>query len=40
VTVVDVSDTALAQLDGEARALGISGHLTLVHADLSVWRPP
>jgi Methyltransferase domain len=37
VTVVDVSDVALAQLGNEARTRGLQ--LTLVHEDLASWTP-
>lgn len=39
VTVVDVSDTALRQLEHEAKLRGVSDRLTLVHADLADWDP-
>jgi len=39
VTAVDASDVALALLGNEAARRGLSGKLTLVQADLAVWRP-
>jgi hypothetical protein len=40
VTAVDVSDTALGLLGEEAERRGLGGLITLVHADLTAWRPP
>jgi SAM-dependent methyltransferase len=40
VTAVDVSDVALALLEAEARRRGLDKLVTLVHADLSAYRPP
>lgn len=40
VTAVDVADVALDLLDREAQHRGLGGLITLVHADLSTWRPP
>jgi SAM-dependent methyltransferase len=40
VTAVDVSDTALGMLRGEARRRGAERLITFVHADLAAWRPP
>jgi SAM-dependent methyltransferase len=40
VTAVDVSETALAMLGGEAHRRGLNGLITLVHADLGAWHPP
>ena len=39
VTAVDVSEVALWLLGDEARRRGLGGLVTLVHADLSAWRP-
>jgi len=39
VTAVDVSDVALGLLDEEAGRRGLSGLISLVHADLGTWRP-
>ena len=39
VTAVDVSDVALGLLGQEARRRGLDHLVTLVHADLGVWRP-
>jgi len=39
VTAVDVSEVALGLLGAEARRRGLDGLITLVHADLSAWRP-
>lgn len=39
VTAVDVSDVALAMLRAEAQRRGLAELITLVHADLSEWRP-
>jgi SAM-dependent methyltransferase len=39
VTAVDVSEVALGLLDEEAVRRGLRDLLTLVHADLSGWRP-
>lgn len=39
VTAVDASDVALGLLDGEARRRGLTGLISLVHADLGTWRP-
>ncbi|HEX6468389.1 MAG TPA: class I SAM-dependent methyltransferase [Streptosporangiaceae bacterium] len=39
VTAVDISDVALAMLAAEARRRGLHELITLVHADLRVWRP-
>jgi SAM-dependent methyltransferase len=39
VTAVDASDVALALLGDEASRRGLGELLTLVHADLAVWRP-
>jgi SAM-dependent methyltransferase len=40
VTAVDASDSALALLHDEARRRRLAGRISLVHADLAVWRPP
>jgi SAM-dependent methyltransferase len=40
VTAVDASDVALALLSGEARRRRLATRISLVHADLVVWRPP
>lgn len=39
VVAVDASDIALGMLEDEADRRGLGGLITLVHADLSVWRP-
>jgi hypothetical protein len=39
VTAVDVSEMALGMLGDEARHRGLDHLITLVHADLSAWRP-
>jgi SAM-dependent methyltransferase len=39
VTAVDVSEVALGLLGAEARRRGLGDLITLVHADLSDWRP-
>ena len=39
VTAVDVSEVALGLLGAEARRRGLGDLITLVHADLSAWRP-
>jgi len=39
VTAVDVSDIALGMLGDKARRHGLDHLITLVHADLSAWRP-
>jgi hypothetical protein len=39
VTAVDVSEVALGMLGEEARRRGLDHLITLVHADLSAWRP-
>jgi hypothetical protein len=39
VTVVDISDVALARLDDEAGRRGLRGAIEIVHADLTRWRP-
>jgi SAM-dependent methyltransferase len=39
VTAVDVSEVALALLGQEARRRGLDHLITLIHADLGVWRP-
>ncbi len=39
VTAVDVSEAALRLLGDEARRRGLSGLITLVHADLADWSP-
>jgi SAM-dependent methyltransferase len=39
VTAVDISEVALDQLAHEARRRGLSGPITLVHADLGAWHP-
>jgi hypothetical protein len=39
VTAVDVSEVALSLLGQEARRRGLDHLITLVHADLGVWRP-
>lgn len=39
VTAVDISEVALDLLDGEARRRGLRDLITLVQADLGVWRP-
>jgi len=39
VTAVDVSEIALRMLGDEARRRGLDHLITLVHADLSTWRP-
>jgi SAM-dependent methyltransferase len=39
VTAVDVSDAALGLLEAEAARRGLGELITLVHADLAVWRP-
>jgi SAM-dependent methyltransferase len=39
VTAVDVSEVALRLLAGEAQRRGTSDLITLVHADLTAWRP-
>lgn len=39
VTAVDISDVALGLLDAEVRRRGLGDLVTLVHADLSTWRP-
>src|ERR1700733_122638 len=39
VTAVDVSEIALGMLGAEARRRGLDHLITLVHADLSAWRP-
>jgi len=40
VTAVDVAEVALGLLGQEAKRRGLSDLITLVHADLGVWRPP
>jgi SAM-dependent methyltransferase len=40
VTAVDVSEVALGLLGAEAAARGLTGLITLVHADLPGWPPP
>jgi hypothetical protein len=40
VTAVDVSDVALGLLAAEAERRGVRDLVTLVHADLTSWRPP
>jgi SAM-dependent methyltransferase len=40
VTAVDVSDIALRLLGAEAARRGLGELITLVHADLTAWRPP
>jgi hypothetical protein len=40
VTAVDVSDGALRLLGAEASRRGLLDLVSLVHADLQVWRPP
>lgn len=40
VTAVDVSDAALGLLAAEADRRGLLDLICLVHADLTVWRPP
>jgi SAM-dependent methyltransferase len=39
VTAVDVSDVALRLLADEAQRRGLTGLISLVHADLAAWRP-
>ncbi len=39
VTAVDASDVALGLLEQEARRRHLDGRITLVQADLGVWRP-
>jgi SAM-dependent methyltransferase len=39
VTAVDVSDVALGMLAGEAGRRGLTGLISLVHADLAAWHP-
>jgi SAM-dependent methyltransferase len=39
VTAVDIADVALDLLDSEVRRRGLTDLVTLVHADLGVWRP-
>lgn len=39
VVAVDASDVALGMLGDEADRRGLGGLITLVHADLGVWRP-
>jgi SAM-dependent methyltransferase len=39
VTAVDASDVALGLLEQEARRRDLAGRVTLVLADLGVWRP-
>lgn len=39
VVAVDSSDVALGLLEAEARRRGLGELITLVHADLNVWRP-
>lgn len=39
VTAVDISDVALAALADEVRRRGLTDLVTLVQADLEVWRP-
>lgn len=39
VTAVDASDVALRMLGDEATRRGLAGLITLVHADLTGWRP-
>jgi SAM-dependent methyltransferase len=39
VTAVDISEVALGLLAREARRRGLSGLITLVHADLGAWHP-
>jgi len=39
VTAVDISEVALGMLADEARIRGLDQLVTLVHADLAVWRP-
>ena len=39
VTAVDVSEVALGLLGQEARCRGLGDLITLVHADLGLWRP-
>lgn len=38
VTLIDVADAALSQLDREAARRGLDERLTLVHADLTSWK--
>lgn len=40
VTAVDISEVALGLLEAEAGRRGLSGLITVVHADLGAWRPP
>lgn len=40
VTAVDISDVALARLAAEARRRGAGNLVSVVHADLTSWRPP
>jgi SAM-dependent methyltransferase len=40
VTAVDISEQALALLGDEARRRGLDQLVTLIHADLTAWRPP
>jgi SAM-dependent methyltransferase len=39
VTAVDVADVALKLLAEEAESRGLAGLMSLVHADLAIWRP-
>ncbi len=39
VTAVDVSDVALGMLGDQARRRGLDSLISLVHADLTEWRP-
>ena len=40
VTAVDVAEVGLELLGAEAAARGLTGSVTLVHADLARWQPP
>ena len=40
VTAVDISDAALGRLAAEAGRRGLLDLISLVHADLTAWRPP
>ena len=40
VTAVDISDAALGLLAAEAARRGLLAEISLVQADLTVWRPP
>jgi SAM-dependent methyltransferase len=39
VTAVDAADVALGLLAGEAARRGVAAKISLVHADLTTWRP-